>query len=41
LFVADIGERLFYKMHDSKFELQKGQRARIDVNSSPDLKKKA
>jgi hypothetical protein len=41
LFVADIGERLFYKMNDTKFEFPKGQRAKIDVNSVPNLKKRA
>lgn len=39
LFVAEIGERLFYKMNDTKFEHLKGQRAKIDVNSVP-LKKR-
>lgn len=41
LFVAVIGERLFYKMNDTKFEFPKGKRAKIDVNSSPNLKKRA
>lgn len=41
LFIAEIGEKLFYKMQDSKFEQIKGQRARIDINSAPELKKKA
>ena len=41
LFVAEIGERLFYKMNDTKFEFPKGQRAKIDVDSVPDLKKRA
>ena len=41
LFIAEIGEKLFYKMQDSKFELVKGHRARIDINSSPGLKRKA
>ena len=41
LFVAEIGERLFYKMNDTKFEFPKTKRAKIDVNSAPDLKKRA
>jgi len=28
-------------MQDSKFELAKAQRVRIDINSAPELKKKA
>lgn len=39
LFIAEIGERLFYKIQDTVFEMPQGKRARIDVNSDPSLKK--
>ena len=39
LFVAEIGEKLFYKLQDTVFEMPKGKRARIEINSQPSLKK--